>query len=425
MKGNKAKKIKTGPERGGSKQQKREKHMNITEEKPAEKQTEKTAQQKFTTWNYPKAAVAKLFAPPETTLPHDKLRSLLHERFSKRKTDPKNSYVVTAGAYDALTAALLTRLEFEAIYASGWQLAVAHHMYPDIGVYPSHSMVELARELIRGIEGARDTHYYGANGEVLNVPPIFCDIEAGFGGPTQTFALTRELIRVGAAGVHLEDQDPGERTCGHIVTHQGVKKPKVLVPTHKWIEKLIAVKAAAYATGKNIVIIARTDAADGAVPGGREGSVDHAVDRALEAASLGVDVIWPEFNNTTLEDPLKFAEGVHKYYPNQILGFNLSPSLYWGKAKQEGKLLSNEQLGEMGFALQFSTLLAFRSAGMILERRLKAFREKGVEALADLQIDETKAVDGEPCTKMHQKFAGTDRWLTLEKLTKNNAKNGN
>src|SRR5581483_149480 len=131
---------------------------------------------------------------------------LLKDKFALRRKDPANSFLHTAGAYDAMTASLLTELGFEAIYASGWQLAVAHNMYPDIGIYPSHSMVNLTQELIRGIEGARDRHFYDNNGEVLNTPPIFADIEAGFGGPTQTFTLTRELIRAGAAGVHLEDQ---------------------------------------------------------------------------------------------------------------------------------------------------------------------------------------------------------------------------
>ena len=253
------------------------------------------------TWKYPAAEFAKMYAPHEKVHPSDKLRALLKEKFANRLTNPSKSFLHTAGAYDAMTASMLTDLGFEAIYASGWQLAVAHNMYPDIGIYPSHQMVELARELVRGIEGTRDRHFYDDNGQVLNTPPIFADIEAGFGGPTQTFTLTRELIRAGVGGVHLEDQDPAERTCGHIVAHHGVKREKVLVPTNKWIEKLIAVKAAAQASETNLVVIARTDAVDGAVPGGRTGSVQHAIDRALEAASLGVDVIWPEFNNTDLE----------------------------------------------------------------------------------------------------------------------------
>jgi malate synthase len=368
-------------------------------------------------WKYPKAEFDKMYAPHEKVHPSDKLRALLMEKFANRVKNPAKSFLHTAGAYDAMTASLLTDLGFEAIYASGWQLAVAHNMYPDIGIYPSHQMVELARELMRGIEGTRDRHFYDDGGKILNTPPIFADIEAGFGGPTQTFTLTRELIRAGVGGVHLEDQDPAERTCGHIIAHHGVKREKVLVPTNKWIEKLIAVKAAAQAAETNLVVIARTDAVDGAVPGGRTGSVQHAIDRALEAASLGVDVIWPEFNNTSLDGPQEFAEGVHKYYPNQMLGFNLSPSLHWGKAKSEGTLITNEMLGKMGFTLQFSTLLAFRTIGMALENSLKGFHERGIDALADLQLSEI-AAPNEPRTRMHQKFAGTNRWLTLEKVSK-------
>jgi isocitrate lyase len=372
-------------------------------------------------WTYPHAELAKMYAPVEKLHPALKLRALLRGKFGVRRESPDRCYLHTVGAYDALTAALLTDLGFEAIYASGWQLAVAHSMYPDVGVYPSHAMVDLVRELQRGVEGLRDRHFYDHAGEVKNAPPIFADIEAGFGGPTQTFALTREMIRAGVAGVHLEDQDPAERTCGHIVAHHGVKRAKVLVPTAKWIEKLIAVKAAAQAADAPLVVIARTDAVDGAVPGGRGGSVEYAVERALEAASLGVDVIWPEFNDTSLEAPQKFAEGVHRYYPEQMLGFNLSPSLRWGEAKREGRMPTNAQLGQMGYVLQFSTLFAFRTAGMALDAWLSGFRHRGLDALADLQQVEMASLSGEPRTRMHQKFAGTDRWLSLEQVAKDAA----
>ena len=86
-----------------------------------------------------------------------------------------------------------------------------------------------------------------------------------------------------------------------------------------------------------------------------------------------MDVIWPEFNNTELEQPQEFAEGVRKYYPNQMLGFNLSPSLYFGKAKKAGTLITNQQLADLGFILQFSTLFNFRTAGMALEKGLRKF----------------------------------------------------
>jgi isocitrate lyase len=358
---------------------------------------------------YPAETVAKLFAPPEREEPAVKLRRLL------REAQARGSYLHTAGAYDAFTAAIMTKLGFKALYGSGWQLAATKSMYPDIGIYQSHQMVELVLELRKGIEGARHTHWYDTEGkELLDAPPTFVDMEAGFGGPTQTFTLATELIRVGAAGVHLENQDPTNRTCGHIVSVGKAKRDKVLVPRRDWLAKLKAIKAAAQFNGVDVVIIARTDSVDGALPGHPSGGVKMAIEDAWEAAELGVDVIWPEFNNTELDQPQEFSEGVKKYYPNQMLGFNLSPSLYFGKAKRAGTLITNQQLADLGFTLQFSTLFNFRTAGMALERGLRKFLNSGIEALADLQIEEDELPGGAPITKMHQKFAGMNRWLILE-----------
>jgi isocitrate lyase len=365
--------------------------------------------------SYPAEAVNRLFAPPEREVPADKLRRLLHEARDKK------SYLHTAGAYDAFTAAIMTTLGFKTLYGSGWQLAATKSMYPDIGIYQSHQMVELVLELKKGIEGARNTRWYDSEGkELIDAPPAFVDMEAGFGGPTQTFTLATELIRVGAAGVHLENQDPSNRTCGHIVNVGKQKRNKVLVTREQWLAKLKAIKAAAEATGVNIVTIARTDSIDGALPDQEPGGVKMAIEDALEAAELGVDVIWPEFNNTELDQPQEFAEGVRKHYPKQMLGFNLSPSLYFGRAKNAGTLITNQQLADLGFTLQFSTLFNFRTAGMALEKGLRKFLKSGIEALADLQIEED-AQETAPITKMHQKFAGMNRWLILEQVLSNGA----
>jgi isocitrate lyase len=359
---------------------------------------------------YPADLVSKLFAPPESEVPADKLRRLL------REAQAKGSFLHTAGAYDAFSSAIMTRLGFKTLYGSGWQLAATKSMYPDIGIYQSHQMVELVLEMRKGIEGARNTHWYDTEGaELLDAPPAFVDMEAGFGGSTQTFTLATELIRVGAAGVHLENQDPSNRTCGHIVNVGKQKRNKVLVPRQAWLAKLKAIKAAAEATGVDVVIIARTDSVDGALPDQDSGGVKMAIEDAWEAAELGVDVIWPEFNNTRLDQPQEFSEGVRKYYPNQMLGFNLSPSLYFGKDKKAGNLITNQQLADLGFILQFSTLFNFRTAGMAMEKGLRKFLKSGIEALADLQIEEDEHATP-PITKMHQKFAGMNRWLILEQV---------
>src|SRR2546423_15676684 len=111
-------------------------------------------------------------------------------------------------------------------------------------------MVELVLEMRKGIEGARNTRWYDTEGkDLLEAPPAFVDMEAGFGGPTQTFTLAVELIRARAGGVHLENQDPANRTCGHIVNVGKQKRNKVLVPRKEWLGKPQGIKAASQATG--------------------------------------------------------------------------------------------------------------------------------------------------------------------------------
>jgi len=50
-----------------------------------------------------------------------------------------------------------------------------------------------------------------------------------------------------------------------------------------------------------------------------------------------------------------------------------------------------------------------------LEKGLRKFLKSGIEALADLQIEEDEQATP-PITKMHQKFAGMNRWLLLEQV---------
>ena len=53
---------------------------------------------------------------------------------------------------------------------------------------------------------------------------------------------------------------------------------------------------------------------------------------------------------------------------------------------------------------------------LALDKGLRKFKESGLNALAELQIQEDEAAGGAPLTKMHQKFAGMNRWLMLEQV---------
>jgi isocitrate lyase len=83
--------------------------------------------------------------------------------------------------------------------------------------------------------------------------PIIADADTGHGGITATMKLTKMFIENGAAGIHIEDQKPGTKKCGHM-------GGKVLVSTAEHTQRLIALRLQADVLNTGLVIVARTDA---------------------------------------------------------------------------------------------------------------------------------------------------------------------
>ena len=105
--------------------------------------------------------------------------------------------------------------------------------------------------------------------------PLLVDGDTGYGEALNVMHMVRTFEDAGAGAVHLEDQVLPKK-CGHL-------NGKALVPVQDMAAKVAAAKKAS----RDIVIVARTDAA------GVEG-LDAAVARARCYIEAGADAIFPE-----------------------------------------------------------------------------------------------------------------------------------
>ncbi|MGI9400290.1 MAG: isocitrate lyase [Rhizobiaceae bacterium] len=340
----------------------------------------------------------------------------------------EDDYVNSLGALSGNQAMQMVRAGLKAIYLSGWQVAAdantASAMYPDQSLYPANAGPELCKRINRTLQRADQIEVSEGERSVETwFAPIVADAEAGFGGPLNSFELMKAYIEAGAAGVHYEDQLASEKKCGHL-------GGKVLIPTSQHIRNLNAARLAADVMGTPTLVIARTDAEAAKLltsdidendkpfvdyDKGRtaEGfynvrnGMDPCIARAVQYAPY-CDLIWCETSKPDLEQAKRFAEGVHKHHPDQMLAYNCSPSFNWKQNLDDATIAKfQRELGAMGYKFQFITLAGFHQLNYGMFELARGYKDRQMAAYSQLQEAEFSAeVNGYTATK-HQREVGT------------------
>jgi methylisocitrate lyase len=239
------------------------------------------------------------------------------------------------GTINAYSALLAQRSGFRALYLSGAGVANASFGLPDLGITSLNDVAEDTRRIC----AATDL-------------PLLVDADTGFGAAFSIARTTRELMRAGAAGMHLEDQVQAKR-CGH-------RPGKELVPATEMADR---VRAAVDARGDDaFVVMARTDAH--AVEGQQA-----AIDRAAAYVEAGADMIFAEAL-ATLDEFREFTRVLPVPVLANITEFGKTP------------LFTTTELGAAGVRLVLYPLSAFRAMSHAALAVYGAIRKEGTQKSA-------------------------------------------
>lgn len=216
----------------------------------------------------------------------------------------QHGQLIMPGIYDALSAKIAARAGFEVLFITGYSLSATLLGEPDFGILTQTEVVGAAQRICAVVD-----------------TPVIVDADTGYGNAINVIRTVEDLLRVGAAGIFLEDQVWPKR-CGHM-------KGKHVIPLDEHLKKL---KAALDAKGtSDFFIVARTDARQTL-------GLDEAIERGIAFKEAGADAVFIEAPESK-EEMQKIARQVPGPLVANMLERGVTP------------LMGPKELKDLGFEL--------------------------------------------------------------------------
>jgi carboxyvinyl-carboxyphosphonate phosphorylmutase len=245
----------------------------------------------------------------------------------------KPGLIVAPGAYDCLTAKIVQREGFPAVYMTGAGTSISRLGYPDLALASMSEMVANAANIAASVD-----------------VPVIADADTGYGGVLNVQRTVREYERAGVAAIHIEDQEHPKR-CGHL-------DGKRVVPMNEMVQKIHAAVDAR--TDGDFTIIVRTDAL--AVTGWGD-----TMARCQAYVKAGADVLFVEALRTR-EEALQVPRS-----------FDL-PVLYNSVETGKSPLIPVSELERMGFKIVIFPVSALLTVCHTVTRLMRDLKQQGTTA---------------------------------------------
>lgn len=254
-------------------------------------------------------------------------------------------FLTLPGVYDCLSAQMAKNAGFEALFFSGGSFSIAALGVPDIGFYNPTDALAAVERIVD-----------------LTELPLIVDADNGFGNAIHAARFAKRLLRLGAAGLQIDDQQLPQ-------TRPGTGKASI-----EWDLVAPKIKAVKEAVGDDLFLLFRT------VRGMTHG-IDQAVERVNRAAELGCHMAYV--------DGLKNLEEVRQVASDCTL-----PLLANMNEKGFCASLAPQLIRDLGFKAGLFPVSSMAAAALAMERIFQTLKTEGTTAaLADSLYPVTELYD--------------------------------
>ena len=237
-----------------------------------------------------------------------------------RKAIKDNKPLQIVGTINAYSSLLVKKSGQKAIYLSGGGVAASSLGVPDLGIPTLNDVLVDVDRITR----------------VCDLP-LLVDVDTGWGEAFNISRMTKEMIKAGVAGIHIEDQ-VSQKRCGH-------RPNKELVTKQEMCDRIKAASDAK--TDENFVLMARTDSL-------ADEGLELAIERSIAYKEAGADAIFAEAAGD-LEQYMTFKKEVGLPLLANITEFGKTP------------IYNKKELLDSGVDMILYPLSAFRAMSKAAE----------------------------------------------------------
>jgi 2-methylisocitrate lyase-like PEP mutase family enzyme len=249
--------------------------------------------------------------------------------FNQRLNQP--GLIVAPGVYEMVSLRVADRMNFEALYMTGYGTVASLLGLPDAGLATYTEMVGR----VSAMAGMAKT-------------PLIADGDTGYGGLLNVRHTVRGYESAGAVAIQLEDQEFPKK-CGHTPGRR-------VIPMEDMVRKIEV--AAATRTDPNFKIIARTDARTTL-------GLDEALRRGEAYAKAGADILFIESPESVDE-----MRRIGQAFPNHPLVANMVE-------KGRTPVLSKAELEQLGYKIAIFPVTALLASAQAMTKVYEHFKDSG------------------------------------------------